>query len=63
MSVSQACNYTLTALQQQFSACGNGPNTNAVANCHCTVLGEPPFSLRLIVLTILPRPGVGQCLL
>ncbi|KAJ3297444.1 hypothetical protein HDU79_003525, partial [Rhizoclosmatium sp. JEL0117] len=38
MSVSQACNYTLTALQQQFSACGNGPNTNAVANCHCTAL-------------------------
>ena len=40
MSVSQACNYALTALQQEFSACGKASNSNAVTDCNCTSLGK-----------------------
>ncbi|KAJ3293650.1 hypothetical protein HDU79_000144 [Rhizoclosmatium sp. JEL0117] len=40
MSVSQACNYALTALQQEFSACGKAPNSNAATDCNCTSLGN-----------------------
>ncbi|ORY45334.1 hypothetical protein BCR33DRAFT_716614, partial [Rhizoclosmatium globosum] len=38
MSVSQACNYALIALQQEFSACGKAPNSNAATDCNCTSL-------------------------
>ncbi|ORY23186.1 hypothetical protein BCR33DRAFT_728203 [Rhizoclosmatium globosum] len=38
MSVSQACNYALTALQQEFSACGKAPSSNATTDCNCTSL-------------------------